>query len=57
MSSAQIEIQLIASIVAIACAIPGTSKVKHLSDNMLAGFGLLPNQENRNKMIQLINSL
>lgn len=42
---------------AVTCAIPGTSKVKHLTDNMQAGVGSLPNLAQRNKMIQHINSL
>lgn len=42
---------------AVTCAIPGTSKVKHLTDNMKAGFGKLPNQGIRTKMIQHLKTL
>ncbi len=41
---------------AITCVIPGTSKSKHMLDNVQAGFGKLPNADHQRKMIQLINS-
>lgn len=42
---------------AITCAIPATSKVQHLQDNMLAGQGQLPNPGQRDRMINYIESL
>jgi diketogulonate reductase-like aldo/keto reductase len=41
---------------AINCVIPGTSKPMHMLDNVQAGFGKLPNDEHRRKMIELISS-
>ena len=40
---------------AVTCVIPGTSKPKHLVDNMLAGYGRLPDQSTREKMVEYIN--
>jgi len=37
---------------AVTCVIPGTSKPKHLVDNMLAGYGKLPDKTTRKKMIE-----
>ncbi len=42
---------------AITCAIPGTSKPKHMVDNLGAGYGLLPTERHRQKMIQFIDQL
>ena len=42
---------------AITCAIPATSKVKHMKDNMLAGRGRLPNSKQRNQMVKYFRSL
>lgn len=42
---------------AVTCVIPGTSKVKHLIDNMGAGYGRLPNAKERNMMIEYLNTL
>lgn len=41
---------------AISCVIPGTSKPKHMLDNVQAGFGKLPSTEHQRKMIKLISS-
>ncbi len=35
---------------AVTCVIPGTSRPKHLVDNMMAGYGLLPDKTAREKM-------
>lgn len=42
---------------AVNCAIPGTSKPHHLIDNMKAGFGPLPNEAERRKMIGYLKTL
>lgn len=40
---------------AVTCVIPGTSKPKHMRDNVQAGYGQLPSKEHLNKMIALIS--
>ncbi len=42
---------------AVNCVIPGTSKPHHLVDNMQAGFGEIPNQQTRNKMLRYFMQL
>lgn len=42
---------------AVTCAIPATSKVRHMKDNMAAGFGALPDQKMRRKMLEHFTSL
>lgn len=42
---------------AVNCVIPGTSNPKHLIDNMTAGFGRLPNDAEKKKMLQYLDSL
>lgn len=39
---------------AVNCVIPGTSKMKHVKDNMRAGYGKLPNSKER---LQMLNYL
>lgn len=39
---------------AVTCVIPGTSKPKHMLDNVQAGFGKLPSEEHLKKMVGLI---
>lgn len=39
---------------AVTCVIPGTSKPRHMLDNLGAGFGPLPDQEQRNRMRQYL---
>jgi len=39
----------------VTCAIPATSKVKHMLDNMAAQFGRLPDKNMRQKMIRYLN--
>jgi len=40
----------------VTCVIPATSKLKHMVDNMAAGFGRLPDAATRQRMIDLIES-
>jgi diketogulonate reductase-like aldo/keto reductase len=40
---------------AVTCVIPGTSKSKHLADNLMAGEGKLPDQKHRKQMIELFS--
>ncbi len=42
---------------AMTCVIPGTSKEKHMIDNLGAGMGKLPDESTRKKMIELVKSL
>jgi len=42
---------------AVTCAIPATSKPKHMSDNMGAGFGRLPDASERRAMIEYFNAI
>lgn len=42
---------------AVTCAIPGTSNPVHLVDNMGAGYGKLPDDAGRKKMVELIDKL
>ncbi|MCG8433776.1 MAG: aldo/keto reductase [Gammaproteobacteria bacterium] len=42
---------------AVTCAIPATSKVHHLEDNMGAAAGRLPDNAQRKKMVQWFNDL
>lgn len=42
---------------AITCAIPATSKVQHMQENMEAGRGLLPDPSHRDRMVRFIMDL
>lgn len=42
---------------AVCCAIPATSKVKHMKDNMLAGRGRLPTMKQRIQMLKYFEAL
>jgi len=42
---------------AVTCAIPATTKVKHMKDNMLAGRGHLPTAKQRDQMLRYFESL
>jgi diketogulonate reductase-like aldo/keto reductase len=52
---AQLMLKFVISHPAITCAIPATSKVEHLRDNMQAGFGRLPDAKLRARIAQEIN--
>ena len=53
----QFFLKFIVSHPAVTCAIPGTSKAKHLEDNLGAAFGKLPDENGRKRMIEYFNSL
>jgi len=42
---------------AVTCAIPGTGKPEHIADNVRAGFGTLPDEDQRRKMTEHFDSL
>ena len=50
-------LKFIVSHPAVTCAIPATSKVKHMVDNMAAQFGRLPDTQMRKEMITYFKSL
>ena len=56
-SWAQYFLKFIVSHPAVNCAIPGTSNPKHLVDNMMAGYGKMPDEATRKKMADYITSL
>jgi aryl-alcohol dehydrogenase-like predicted oxidoreductase len=51
-SWAQFFLKWIVSHPAVTCAIPGTSRVAHLEDNLKAGVGRLPDAAMRKRMAQ-----
>ncbi len=53
----QFFLKFIVSHPAVTCVIPATSKLKHMVDNMGAGFGRLPDPKTRRRMIELVESL
>ena len=56
-SWAQFFLKFIVAHPAVTCAIPATSKVEHLLDNMQAGFGTLPNAATRQRMAKHVAEL
>ncbi|HMQ00709.1 MAG TPA: aldo/keto reductase [Cyclobacteriaceae bacterium] len=50
----QFFLKFILSHPAVTCVIPGTSKPHHMLDNLGAGFGKLPDEQQRQEMIKLI---
>ncbi len=56
-SWAQFFLKFILAHPAVTCAIPATSKPKHLLDNMQAGLGRLPDSATRNKMAEYVRQL
>lgn len=54
---AQYFLKYIISHEAVTCAIPGTSDVKHLVDNLGAGLGKLPDAAGRKKMVEWIEKI
>ncbi|HRI61111.1 MAG TPA: aldo/keto reductase [Saprospiraceae bacterium] len=56
-SWAQFFLKYILSNTAVTCVIPGTSNPVHLVDNMGAGYGKLPDEAGRKKMVEFIEQL
>lgn len=54
---AQFFLKFIISHPAVTCAIPATSQLEHLRENMAAGYGKLPDKAMRQKMLQYIKAL
>lgn len=50
-SWAQVLLKYVVSHPAVTCAIPGTSRPKHMSDNSKAGMGVVPDERVRKKMV------
>ncbi len=42
---------------AVTCAIPATSKARHLADNMQGGVGRLPDAKTRQRMVELVSQM
>ena len=53
---AQVMLKFVISHPSITCAIPATSKVEHLRDNMQAGFGRMPDAKLRTRMAEDIGA-
>ena len=53
----QFFLKYIVSHPAVTCAIPATTKVHHMRDNMAAGFGRLPDPAMRDKMVAYFQAL
>ena len=56
-SWAQFFLKYILSHPAVTCVIPGTGKVAHLRDNLKAGAGRLPDAQQRERMVEFIETL
>ena len=54
---AQFLLKFVVSHPAVTCAIPATSRVEHMRENMGAGFGRLPDAALRTRMVQYLESL
>jgi aryl-alcohol dehydrogenase-like predicted oxidoreductase len=55
-SWAQFFLKFVISQPAVTCAIPATSKVEHLADNMRAGAGTLPDPATRERMVRYVET-
>jgi aryl-alcohol dehydrogenase-like predicted oxidoreductase len=55
-SWAQFFLKYIIAHPAVTCVIPGTGKVRHMTDNLKAGSGRLPDERTRKRMVELIQS-
>ncbi|HEY0060966.1 MAG TPA: aldo/keto reductase [Telluria sp.] len=55
-SWAQLLLKFVVSHPAVTCAIPATSKLEHLRDNMQAGMGRMPDEKQRARIVRLLTS-
>ena len=53
----QFFLKFIVSHPAVTCVIPATSKPHHMRDNLEAGFGVLPDNRTRKRMVDFLESL
>ena len=53
----QFFLKFIVSHPAVTCVIPATSKLRHMVDNAGAGFGPLPDEQTRRRMIEFIDGI
>ena len=53
-SWAQFFLKYIIAHPAVTCVIPGTGKVRHMTDNIKAGTGRLPDERQRKRMVELL---
>ncbi len=53
----QFFLKYIVSHPAVTCVIPATNDPRHLADNMQAGYGRIPDAEERQRMAELLDSL
>jgi diketogulonate reductase-like aldo/keto reductase len=53
-SWAQVFLKFILAHPAVTCVIPATSKPKHMQDNIAAGYGHLPDEPERRKLVELL---
>ena len=56
-SWAQLLLKFVISQPAVTCAIPATSKVDHLRDNIKAGLGPLPDEKMRARIARYVEEL
>jgi len=54
---AQFFLKFVISHPAVTCAIPATSQLEHLRENIAAGYGRLPDEPTRKKMLNYIKNL
>jgi len=53
----QFFLKFVVSHPAVTCTIPATSKVRHMIDNMGAGYGRMPDENQRQRMLEYFTSL
>ena len=55
-SWAQLLLKFVLGARAVTCAIPATSKVEHLRDNMRAGVGVMPDEAQRQRIVDAVRA-
>ncbi|NNF66425.1 MAG: aldo/keto reductase, partial [Gammaproteobacteria bacterium] len=53
----QLLLKFIVSHPAVSCAIPATSRVDHMIENMAAGYGPLPDESMRQELIEYFEKI